>query len=43
MRGSDERPLGDSPPPPAVGVAVVVVVPVELTVLAWDELLPIPR
>ena len=43
MRGADERPQGDSPPAAAVGVAVVVVVPVVLTVLAWDELLPIPR
>ena len=40
MRGSDERPLGESPPAALVGVAVVVVVPVVLTVLAWDELLP---
>ena len=35
--------MGDSPPPTAVGVALIVVVPIVLTVLAGDELLPIPR
>ena len=40
MRGSDERLLGGSPAAAFVGVALFVVVPVVLTVLAWDELLP---
>ena len=40
MRGSDERLLGGSPAAAFVGVVLFVVVPVVLTVLAWDELLP---